>query len=147
MHGDRPSPKSLTFPMRTLAFGRELWRAISNPLAVGLLGLALAVTLWGYGYKLSLYGSVCGNSTPRVPVAKLWIEHRFGVAAFSQDSNSPKLKPRVYAQPGASAVFAVASVLPFQHGPALPPVSVRAYVTPFFHAAIPLRSPPLPTSL
>lgn len=133
--------------MRTLAFGRELWRGISNPLAVGLLGLALAVTLWSYGYKLSLYGSVCGDSTPRVPVAKLWIEHRFGVAACSQDSDFPKLKPRAYAQPGASAVFAVASVLAFQHVMSLPPVHVRSRLIPFFHASIPLRSPPLAISL
>lgn len=42
---------------------------------VGLIGLIIAIVLWGTAYKLSLYHQ---HPTPfmRVPVAKLWLENR-----------------------------------------------------------------------
>lgn len=147
MPGDRPFPKISPLPARALALASQVWREIWNPLALGLLGLALAVTLSGYGYKLSLYRSLRDSSAPRIPVAKLWIEHRFGFAACSPGATSPRLKARVYAQPGASAVFAAAFEFPFQTGTSLPQVSAHSHVIPFFHAAIPLRSPPVAISL
>jgi hypothetical protein len=59
------------------------WRQISRPCAFGIVGLALAVFLWGYGYKLSLYHR---HATPSsVPVARMWIEPRSAsVAAASR---------------------------------------------------------------
>ena len=62
MFVDSVSPRSRTSLIRALACGRELWRQISNPLALGLLGLAVAVVVWGYGYKLSLYSPPSGTS-------------------------------------------------------------------------------------
>jgi hypothetical protein len=47
-------------------------RATSRLLASGLIGLALAVVLWGTGYKLSLYRPHPSPSV-RVGVAKLWV--------------------------------------------------------------------------
>jgi hypothetical protein len=57
---------------------------IFRPCALGFTALALAVALWGYGYKLSLY--IYGSDhASHMPVAKLWIEHRNGaVAAVSK---------------------------------------------------------------
>ena len=59
------------------------WRQVFKPCAFGIAGLAVAVFLWGYGYKLSLY--LCrSESSSRVPVAKLWIGPRTAsVAAAS----------------------------------------------------------------
>ena len=51
------------------------WRLVSRPCALGIVGLAVAVFLWGYGYKLSLYHCHSGSSS-HTPVAKLWIEPR-----------------------------------------------------------------------
>jgi hypothetical protein len=47
-------------------------RPTSRLLASGLIGLALAVVLWGTGYKLSLYRPHPSPSV-RVGVAKLWV--------------------------------------------------------------------------
>jgi hypothetical protein len=45
------------------------------PLSIGLLGLALAVALWGIGYKLSLYRPH-PTSSVRAGAAKLWVGPR-----------------------------------------------------------------------
>ena len=46
-----------------------------SPITVGLLGLMVAIVLWGTAYKLSLYHP---HPTPiaRAQVAKLWVESR-----------------------------------------------------------------------
>jgi hypothetical protein len=51
------------------------WRQVFKPLAAGIIGLVIAVALWGFSYKLSLYHR---HQTPssQIPVAKLWIESR-----------------------------------------------------------------------
>ncbi len=52
-----------------------LWKQIFRPCALGLIGLAIAVALWGFSYKLSLYHRHTGPSS-RISVAKLWIDPR-----------------------------------------------------------------------
>jgi hypothetical protein len=47
----------------------------AGPLTLGLLGLALAVFLWGLEYKVSLYHPH-PNHSARVNVAKLWVGPR-----------------------------------------------------------------------
>lgn len=145
MSDDNPSTQSCTLRVRALARGREVWRQVSNPLALGLLGLAVAVALWGYGYKLSLYSPPEGPGS-RVP-AKLWIEHRFGFDRFSSSAAAPNLKARIYAQPGVSALVAAAPELPLRSVSSLFLRTARPRAIPFFHSAIPLRSPPLAISL
>jgi hypothetical protein len=51
------------------------WRSILRPCAPGLFALAVAVFLWGLGYKLSLYHH---HAAPvgRTVVAKLWTDPR-----------------------------------------------------------------------
>jgi hypothetical protein len=65
------------------------WKQLFSPLAVGLIGLAIAVALWGFGYKLSLYHRHEAPSS-RIPVAKLWTEQRSAsaVAASRLEANS-----------------------------------------------------------
>jgi hypothetical protein len=78
------TPRRPVLSLRTRTPGcYPAWRQVSGPCVLGIVGLAIAVVLWGYGYKLSLYHR---NSDPsgRVPVAKLWIEPRgASVAAAS----------------------------------------------------------------
>lgn len=145
MSDDNPSTQSCTLRVRAVARGREVWRQVSNPLALGLLCLAVAVALWGYGYKLSLYSPPEGSG-PRVP-AKLWIEHRFGFDRFSSSAAAPNLKARVYAQPGVSALLAAVPEFLLLNVPDLLLATARPRAIPFFHSAIPLRSPPLAISL
>lgn len=147
MYDDSPSAQSCTFPKRVLACAREFRRQFSNPLALGLLGLALAVTLSGYGHKLSQYRNLSNDSAPRIPVAKLWIEHRFGFDAFSKSATALNLKARVYAHSNTPVLIAAAPQFYFQGNAGLLSVTARPRVIPFFHAAIPLRSPPVNISL
>jgi hypothetical protein len=48
------------------------WRCIMRPLNLGLIVLAVAVALWGFAYKLSLYNPD-QNRRPTISVAKLWL--------------------------------------------------------------------------
>jgi hypothetical protein len=48
------------------------WQYIMRPLNLGLIGLAVAVALWGFTYKLSLYNPDQNHSAP-ISVAKLWL--------------------------------------------------------------------------
>jgi hypothetical protein len=48
------------------------WRFIPRPLNLGLIGLAVAVALWGFAYKLSLYYPDQNHPAP-IGVAKLWL--------------------------------------------------------------------------
>lgn len=61
-------------PRRIVAGWRSiLWNHIYRPHFLGFSGLALAVALWGFGYKLSLYHPHPAPAQ-RTIVAKLWTE-------------------------------------------------------------------------
>jgi hypothetical protein len=67
-----------------------------GPLAVSLLGLALAVVLWGLEYKLSLYHPHANNSA-RVRVAKLWVgPKRAAVAQSVYARSTAQPTPELY---------------------------------------------------
>ena len=53
------------------------WKQTFTPCALGLLGLAIAVALFSYGYKASLLEPL-GHPAAPFPVAKALVEHRFG---------------------------------------------------------------------
>jgi hypothetical protein len=59
----------------SMACNHKRPRALVRPLAIGLIGLALAVVLWGMGYKLSLYRAHPSPAV-RAGVAKLWVGPR-----------------------------------------------------------------------
>ena len=125
------------FGQKTLTQSQQSsWKQVFSPFAFGLIGLAIAVALWGFGYKLSLYRR---HTTPssQIPVAKLWIESRnASVVATS------RLKAKSHHIPVSQAFpkqiqwlprlgRAVACILP----------SCRYGVT-YFDFLIPFRSPP-----
>jgi hypothetical protein len=67
-----------------------------GPLTVSLLGLALAVVLWGLEYKLSLYHPHANNSA-RVRVAKLWVgPKRAAVAQSFYTRSTARPTPELY---------------------------------------------------
>lgn len=123
--------------LQTLPQDRYLsWRQIFRPSALALVGLAIAVALWGFGYKLSLYHP---DPTPssQFPVAKLWIEHRnASVTAVSRLKSTSHLIP-------APQVFPV----PIQRFPHRARANacifpVRRHTVAYFDFLIPFRSPP-----
>ncbi len=112
------------------------WRQVSGPCGLGIVGLAIAVVLWGFGYKLSLYHR---NTAPsaRIPVAKLWIEPRgASVAAAS------RLKVNSYLAPGPQAFSARIQRLPTLSCAVacIPPLNECCVA--FFDLLIPSRAPP-----
>jgi hypothetical protein len=109
------------------------WRQIFRPCALGIIGLAIAVVLWGAGYKLSLYHR---HATPSsVLVAKLWIESRHAfvtaVSRFKSHLVPGSQAQSVLIQRLPRLSSAVASILP---------VWVRDIA--YFDFPIPSRSPP-----
>jgi len=122
------------------------WQRLnSKPPAVVLLGLALAVTFWVSASRISRSGA--DSSQVRIPAAKLWIEHRFGFAEVTSAVTAPTVNERFYAQSGAGALLAQAPQLYLKAVPGALPVFARPRAIPFFHSAIPLRSPPSLLSL
>lgn len=115
----------------------------SHATALGFLGLALAVALWGFSYKLSRYDYSLSGSLSRVPVAKLWLEQRFATGGIQGTAKLVPSNSRIYAQPGANALHSYSPVLGFDSDQTLPVRAVRPRAVPFFHSAIPLRSPPI----
>jgi len=112
------------------------WRQVSGPCALGIIGLAIAIVLWGYGYRISLYHREAAPSA-RISIAKLWIEPRSAsVEAASRLEAISHLTPGSQAfsariQPPPSLSRAVACI----------PPSCECRVT-FFDLLIPSRAPP-----
>jgi hypothetical protein len=112
------------------------WRQVSGPCALGIIGLAIAVALWGYGYKLSLYQR---NAHPpaRTPVAKLWIEPRCAsVAAASV------LKAVSHLTHGSQVFSARIKPLPSLSCAVARIPSLSECRVASFHSLIPSRAPP-----
>jgi hypothetical protein len=114
----------------------RVWRQESGPCTLGIVGLAIAIVLWGYGYKLSLYYRDAASSA-RIPVAKLWIEPRSAsvAAATSLKASSQlahrslALSVRIQRFPGLSRILA-----------SIPLLSECRVA--FFDLLIPSRAPP-----
>jgi hypothetical protein len=73
-----------------------IWRSLLRPFSLGLIALAIAVFLWGLGYKLSLYHSQ-QNHEAGASVAKLWVDprpdliHAKSEPSFEQATSAPQL--------------------------------------------------------
>ena len=67
------------------------YNPVTKPCAAGLVALAIAVALWGFAYRISLYHS---DPAPqiRASVAKLWVERRCGeiVSSFVRTTKPPR---------------------------------------------------------
>lgn len=134
-------PEPVTRERLQSRFGERCNR-ISSPLALGLLGLALAVALWGFGSGLSLYLSLSDTSIPHLPKARLWSEHRVGLAAIKSHAGSHRLNARVYVNSGAFSPIPADPRLFLHEIPVMLSITGQPRSIPFFHSAIPLRSPP-----
>jgi hypothetical protein len=73
------------------------WRQVSGHCALGIVGLAIAVVLWGYGYRISLYHR---HAAPlaNASVAKLWIDPNGASVAVPS-----RLKAKAHLLPGSQA--------------------------------------------
>jgi hypothetical protein len=67
------APSAIQANPETARFAVEqLLLCFMRPLSLALIGLAAAVTLWGFAYKLSLYYPDQNHPAP-ISVAKLWL--------------------------------------------------------------------------
>jgi hypothetical protein len=109
-----------------------------RPCAFGLVGLALAVVLWGLGYKLSLYHRHPDPAT-RTPVAKLWLAPRPAGLA-------PAARSQAHRIPAACALVA-RGISPPLDGFAVLPFGLAAPGLSSSGISLPSRSPPQPLRL
>ena len=68
------APTQIQDDLRAIV-GCTPWRSLFRPVSIFLLGLVLAVVLWGLAYRLSLYHPHPDQSG-RTNVAKLWVGPR-----------------------------------------------------------------------
>ena len=109
---------------------------IFKPSVVAFAGLAIAVALWGFSYKLSLY-HIHYNHHSSIPVAKLWIEHRSAAA-----NAASKLIAKTPPNPHANLIQIPLQQLNLFEGTVLciPPIGAHGAATS--GCRIPFRSPP-----
>jgi hypothetical protein len=112
------------------------WRLVSRPYAFGIVGLAIAVFLWGYGYKLSLYHCHSGSSS-NTTVAKLWIETRNPSATTASVSEA---KSHLF--PGSQALFVLVQERPRLNRAVAHSLPLTARCIEYLVSLIPSRSPP-----
>jgi hypothetical protein len=80
---DNATRKSISRSRALVLSCHHSWKQIFRPCALGFIGLAIAVTLCGFGRKLSLYYYQATGSS-RVPVVRMWIEpEKVSVATLS----------------------------------------------------------------
>ena len=112
------------------------WRPMLRPCAPGLFALALAVFLWGLGYKVSLYHHHSAPA-PRTAVAKLWTGPRSVLLAPGLLSRrSPHAPGSRQVLPAPAGLFTAFSA----H--AAPPPADLLNANPFQRVRLPARSPP-----
>jgi hypothetical protein len=112
------------------------WKQLFRPCALGFIGLAIVVALWGFSYKLSLYHR---NTAPsaRVSVARFWIEPR-SVSATA----ASKLKGKSHLFPGSQALFVAVRKCPSLNRAVANILLPTTRGFEYLHSPIPSRSPP-----
>ena len=110
-----------------------------RPLKIGLATLAIAIFLWGFGYKLSRY-QIHPNAFSRVSAAKLWDDSRNArvVADVLRKANT-------HSQPVVDALATTAETqasLPYAGRGELAPLPLPSQQA--FISSLPSRSPPAP---
>jgi hypothetical protein len=120
------TPRSCDNPVVCVPLARSLRTSrFFTPFTFSLIGLAVAVALWGYGYKLSLYHRHPGNASVN-QVAKLWIKERGSVASSlravaSTDRNQESTAQPAPQRPGALNVL-LAAITGFERPSSQSPV-------------------------
>ena len=111
-------------------------KLVLQPLVLVLLGLEIAIALWGFGYRISLYQR--HRIAPmRSATARLWIDTRSDILTEAQ---RPKNRSRRMAGTHASCVHLERLPSPSNASAALQPV-LKGGVIPFA-SPVALRSPP-----
>ena len=111
------------------------WKQLFRPWAVGFIGLAIVVALWGFVYKLSLYHRHTEPSA-RVLVAKMWIETRNPSATTASVSKATQLFP------GSQALFVLVEERPWLNRAVAHSLPLTARCIEYLVSLIPSRSPP-----
>jgi hypothetical protein len=111
------------------------WRCILRPLSLGLIGLAVAVFLWGLAYKLSLYHSQQNNGA-RTNVAKMSVSPRPNLVVSKRErpSEHPTSNPQLVLILTSQAFRRTHTTA---YAAAIPPIDSK-----FRHLLTALRSPP-----
>jgi hypothetical protein len=107
-----------------------------KPRDLVLVGLAITVALWGFGYRLSTY-QLHFTESARIAAAKLCAEPRNSLAAVSAHQAAPHLLASVPVPLSSHGFFTLSRS---GIAPALP--EQRAYRPANFDFLIPFRSPP-----
>ncbi len=108
------------------------WREFCSPSALGCLGLALAIVLWGYGYRLSVYQSH-RDAASRTLAAKLWVDQRHSACTVGVQQQHP---PSEAPEPSPLHSFHLVCVCALVVGP------MRVRFARSSKSLLPLRSPP-----
>ena len=112
------------------------WKQLFKPFPLALVGLAIAVALWGYSYKLSLY-HLHRTPSSQASVAKLWDGPRNPSLAAAS-----RLKIQLQFIPGSQALLAPSQPLPHTSRAVALVFPVRTSGVIYFNSLIPSRSPP-----
>ncbi len=134
--GDATAVHPRTAPQR-----RHSERA-SRPWTLGLIGLAIAVALWGFGYKLSRY-SLHSDFSSRASFAKLWDKHEDS----AQVAETVKLAPQSNLSFEWRAILTLPEDKPVLERQALCHSDESKFISPWSRSLLPLRSPPSRTFL
>lgn len=126
-----PRPKSVPAESAAEGMGSVGGHRSFRPSALGTLGLVLAIVLWGYNYKLSLYHPH-RDTVSRILVARLWVDQR--------NADTP-VDTQQHATPNAIAPSPL-QVFPLVCVCILLVVPTRVRSTHSRKSLLPLRSPP-----
>lgn len=117
-------------------------KLVFRPLTLGLIALAAAVTLWGFAYKISLYSN-SSDPLPQLPVAKIWIEHRYGFAAEFSFA-AVEQKPVSNLDFGPQVLPSLMQAFLLDSRRAIFELPLHKPGTRFYHPSLSPRSPPYP---
>jgi hypothetical protein len=114
----------------------QVWVQLSRPCALGIITLAIAVALWGFGYKLSLYHR---HAAPlaHASVAKLWIDPNGAYVG-----GPSRLKAKSHPLSGSQAFPCPVPRFHRLNSAAASTLPLCERRVAFFHLLIPSRAPP-----
>lgn len=128
-----------TPPRRALRNPRSRCHTLSlpqifKPCVLSITTLAMAIALWGTGYKLSRYLHA-PDQAHKIPVARLWVEHRNAatVVVATLHAKTPAVPVAVPRLSPQQPMLRVACIV-------VPSLGAQGAATP--GALLPFRSPP-----
>jgi hypothetical protein len=118
-------------------FYKVYLHCLIRPLSLCLIGLAVAVVLWGFAYKLSLYEPANKHST-QICVAKMWLGPEQHAGILSTSGSMDRLYPGM-TPPFELAIGAVPSLSRWQE---LPAFAEATFLPACSHFVVAARPPP-----